>query len=177
MADVLDLRRARKRVPLPIPADATRIIGDLGGKIQRHAPATFSLRRRFVRGGVEVRLHIPGFTWSLSGMVDHYPASFDDARQWVAAYGARHGQIITEEPSSRPREVRPAGEDAKLLRAGGCREAWLRSDTPKLWAEATARCKHPGQFCGTDGFCHYGNCDMEMDPLPPEQDAYEGEPC
>lgn len=35
------------------------------------------------------------------------------------------------------------------------RESWLRSDEPDEWAAAMMCCRHPGAFCGSDGYCHY----------------------
>lgn len=181
MAEIHDLRRARRRKRIPLPASALSVSGALGLPL----PETFThfrLRRR--KRGTEVWIIGPAyapsstgkmlsmpFSLNLSAMLDVWPASFPEARKWVAAYAAGHGQVLEEE--CKDRGPRPAPEDRRVLRAGGCREAWLSSDVPELWAEAMVRCKHAGGYCGQDGFCHYGSCDMEMLPAPLVQDAPE----
>ena len=151
--------------PLPIPKSACRVIGVLSGRDLRAIGAvTFSLKRR--RGAVDVLFCMPtetgAFTWNASLMMAKQFASFAEARAWVAEYAAQHGQEIEEK--KKPQMARPRGEDAKLLRSGGCAERWLASDVPTLWAEAMVRCKHPAGYCGSDGYCHYGDCDMLMVP-------------
>lgn len=163
------LTLARKRRPIPIPDSACRIIGMLAG--EDAVPGTlfnvkFRLTRR--RKGVEVFLSVPGFSWNLSHTEGHWPASFADARKWVAAYAARYGQVFEEVVTER--QKRPTGEDRKLLKAGGCKEAWLSSDVPALFAEAAVRCQHAGAYCMQDGYCHIGGCDMEYEPSPQQQE-------
>lgn len=165
-AELHELRRARKRRPLPIPASACEIISAFALREPNTLMGVqFSLRRR--KEGTEVTLsasvgQFRAFNWNLSHMLDHYPPSFAAARKWVAAYAAGYGQVVEEAPPSRPRMKRPVGNDRKLLKAGGCRESWLASDVPELWAEAVVRCQHAGGYCGQDGFCHFGDCAMEM---------------
>lgn len=113
------------------------------------------------------------FSWSVSHYEKVNPPSFAAARQWVAAYAARFGDVVAEAPPTRPPMKRPTGIDAKLLKAGGCREAWLASDVPALFAEAMVRCHHAGAYCATDGFCHFGDCNMEMVPRPPIEEELE----
>jgi hypothetical protein len=166
-AEIHELRRLRKRVALPIPDSACSIIGALG----LFAPDTigrvaFSLRRR--KGGTEIWMHAPqsgglAFSWNLSVMLDIHPPSFREARSFVLAYGARHGQLLEERRKERIK--RATGQDRIILKNGGCREEWLKSDVPTLWAEAMMRCGHAGGFCGQDGYCHLGNCDMEMNEV------------
>lgn len=153
--------------PLPIPESACRIIGVLRGGREPVAvgAVTFSLRRR--KCGTEVLFCMPtdggALTWSASLLLDKWPASFAEARQWVSAYLAQHGQEAVETFRHKKRAPRAKGADAKLLRAGGCSERWLSSDVPALWAEAMLRCQHAAGHCGSDGYCHYGDCDMLMD--------------
>lgn len=167
-AELHDLRKARKRQPIPIPASACRIISDLGGDV----PSTVD-RVRFrlttLRKGVQIFLSVPGFGWNLSYTEDVWPKSFKDARKWVAAYAARYGQTFEE--VERPRTPRPSRADAAVLKAGGCMEAWLRSDVPALFGEAAVRCQHAGGFCMSDGYCNMGGCDMVMEPVPPDEAA------
>lgn len=162
-AELHDLRLARKRKPVPIPATATRIIGAMGGSIgSTEYGITFRLRT--LRRGVEMWMSIPGFSWSLSESEGVWPASFKEARKWLQAYAARFGQTFEE--TFPDRYPRPSGADRLLMKAGGCREAWLRSDVPALFGEAAVRCHHAGGYCMADGYCHFGDCDMEMDPQP-----------
>jgi hypothetical protein len=161
-ADLHDLRLARKRRPIPIPASACRIISDLGGD-QPETVVNVRMRLRTVREGTEINLHVPGFSWNLSHSEKVWPKSFKEARKWAAAYAARYGQTFEEIVKERW----PVGsrEDRALLKAGGCKEAWLKSDAPALFAEAAVRCHHAGAFCMSDGYCHLGDCDMIMDPV------------
>lgn len=127
---------------------------------------TFRLKTR--RRGVEMWLvtqDVNKFSWNLSAHENVWPANFTEARAYIARYAARYGQDILEAEPDRPRMKRATGDDARLLKAGGCREAWLDSDVPALWSEAMMRCGHAGGYCGQDGHCHYGNCDMEMRPM------------
>jgi hypothetical protein len=40
---------------------------------------------------------------------------------------------------------------------GGASESGLRAgSTNDAWAAAMLKCRHPGAFCGADGYCHYG---------------------
>lgn len=177
MADLHDLRLARKRSPIPIPESACRIIGDFGmEEPNTHNNVSMSLRR--LKRGVEIMLSVKvgrgAFSWNLSCMEDVYPQNFAAAREWAAAYAARYGQTLHE--IIKPREPRPTGDDRKLFKSGGCREAWLRSDVPALWAEAALRCQHAGAFCMSDGYCHFGNCSMEMDPAEPDADSARSNP-
>lgn len=169
VAQVRALKRPRK--PFPVPQSACVVIGIMGGEIPSSAynPVTFRLRQR--RSGVEIMFRVrtgadTAFSWNVTHLEGRVFRTFKEARSWVRAYAARYGQSVTEVVKERAK--RASGEDAKLLRAGGCREAWLESDVPALWAEAQMRCQHPGGFCGADGFCHYGDCDMVMNPAPPQ---------
>lgn len=166
--DVLAFRA--KRRGLPIPESACRVLGDFGHGIpDTRRDVTFHLRRS--KRGVDMKLAVVGrsiaFTWSLSLLENVWPATYADARAWLATYAARHGQVFTEVDPRRPPAKRATGDDAKLLKSGGCREAWLRSDVPTLWAEAMVRCRSAAADCGAKGFCDFGDCDMEMDPPAP----------
>lgn len=163
-----------KRRPVPIPDAACRLFGDFGmGAPETRRDVTYALRR--TRRGVDMRLAVrgsgTGFIWSLSVQLDAWPATFADARAWLGDYAARHGQVFREADPIRPRPKRATGADAKLLKAGGCREAWLRSDVPALAGEAMFRCRSAAQECGSKGFCAFGSCDMEMDPPDAPPDA------
>ncbi len=116
-----------------------------------------------------MRLSVPGFTWNLSYTENIWPQSFKEARAWYGAYAARYGQTFEEIVTPRP----PSGsrEDRALLKAGGCKEEWLRSDVPALFGEAAVRCQHAGGFCVSDGYCNMGGCDMIMDPPPTEEEV------
>jgi hypothetical protein len=173
-AEIHELRRARKRTPIPIPDGACRVIGALGmdGPASNYG-VTFQLRTR--RQGTEIWFYAPRtahghFSWNVSALNNIWPKSFAAAREWVAAYAAGFGQTVEE--IRKEQMKRPSGEDRKALKAGGCREAWLTSEIPTLWAEAMVRCQHPGAYCGEDGYCHYGDCDMEM---LPEADGANGQ--
>ena len=163
MGDVA--RFKAKRRPFPIPASACEIIGGRVGSTEYGV--RFTLKNR--RTGTEVWLHTGRFSWNLSAMIDAWPKGFSAARVFVHGYAAQHGQVVTEAPPRRPRSPRAVGTDAALLRAGGCREAWLRCDIPSLWAEAMVRCQSPAAECGSKGRCAYGDCNMEMDPVEPEE--------
>lgn len=151
--------------PLPIPESACRSIGVLRGgrELVQVGAVTFSLRRR--KRGTEVSFCMPidggAFTWSASLLHDKWFKNFAEARQWAKAHLAQHGQEAVE--TTKRQRPRARGDDAKLLRSGGCSERWLSSDVPTLWAEAMMRCRHPAGYCGSDGYCHNGDCDMRMD--------------
>jgi hypothetical protein len=100
------------------------------------------------------------FSWNVTTQLNLNHRTFAEARRWVHAYAAGYGRKVEE--VVKPRKKSPTGNDAKVFRAGGCKEQWLSSDIPDLWAEAMVRCQHPGGHCGQDGFCHYGDCKMEM---------------
>lgn len=173
MADIHDLRLARKRTPLPLPKCATAIIGVMGfDHPTTMVGVRMSLRR--IRRGTEVMLHSGGFSWNLSHMEKVWPRSFKEARRWAQAYAARYGQTFEEIVQERL----PVGSkaDRALLKAGGCREEWLRSDVPALFAEAAVRCQHAGAFCMSDGYCHFGDCDMLMEPIAevPDEEQSSG---
>lgn len=155
-------RLKRQRRPFPIPDSACTIINATGRDFVQYE-VQFSLRRS--GRGTDVMFIVPAgplksFTWNVSYLVEHPLSSFAEARRWAHAYAAGYGQTVVEVVKQRRRPV--PGPEGKALRAGACREAWLDSDTPELWAEAMMRCQHPGGYCGADGYCHYGDCDMEM---------------
>src|SRR6185369_15647322 len=135
-AELHELRRARKRVPFPIPESACRVIGAFG----MNDPMTIgrvTFRLKTTKKGTEIWFNAPTgpamlFNWNVSAMLDIWPPSFKQARQWVAAYAAGYGQTVEE--IRKDQIKRPAGGDRKLLKAGGCREAWLTSDVPQLFA-------------------------------------------
>lgn len=162
-AELHELRRARKRRAIPIPASACQIFGVLGIRHDQYQQTKFRLSRR--RAGVTIWFVRGRFSWNVSHLEKVRPANFKIARQWVAAYASRFGEVLEE--IIKPRTPIAVGADRKLLKAGGCHEAWLESSIPELWAEACMRCQHPGGFCSQDGFCHYGNCNMVMKPRPP----------
>jgi hypothetical protein len=170
MSTVLEFKNP-KRKPIPIPESACRVISLMGGDMpdSRYNNPMYSLRRK--NGATEIFLSLPGFQWNLSLVENHYPKTFKEARKWMVLFGNRYGQTITEAPKENP-IIRPKGEDRKILKSGGCLERWLKSDVPALWAEASVRCEHAGGYCGQDGFCHYGTCDMQMEehPLPTQQE-------
>lgn len=170
MPEVYDLKKARKKKRFVPPEFVTRI-RNIFGLPAPERYTHFSLRTR--RRGVEVRLLAPirwstgQQTWSglnLSVTHDVWPEDFAAARQWVQAWADRHGMTLEEK--KKDRYPNPSREDNEVFKVGGCREAWLSSDVPKLWAEAMVRCQHAGGHCGQDGFCHYGDCNMEMMPIP-----------
>lgn len=166
MSDVFDIKdrawkRRSKRVSLP-PLMA-KAISDFGIP----DPGDFAFfKLKTVREGCEVWLlssddkrqcHMINY----SIMTKTYPKNFADARQWMKAIGSGLGYDLQE--IKRPQYPRAKGEDRKIYKAGGCKESWLDSDVPELWAEACCRCKHLGAYCGQDGFCHLGGCNMIMD--------------
>src|SRR5262249_23082496 len=99
---------------------------------------------------------------NLSILTGIFPKNFTAARQWVIAWADRHGMSLEEK--GKKRYPRASHQDNAIFKAGDCRESWLSSDVPKLWAEAMVRCQHPAGYCGGDGFCHYGDCAMQMCP-------------
>ena len=163
-----ELRRLRKRRPFPIPASACRIIGDLGGDTEQVGQVRFALTRSNGRAQIMFCVATGSgntFSWNVTSLLGLEHETFAEARRWAHAYAAGYGHLIEE--VVKPRKQRVTGEDGKALRVGRCKEAWLSSAVPDLWAEAMVRCKHPGGYCGEDGYCHYRDCDMEMsDPLP-----------
>lgn len=169
MSEVHDLRLARKRLSLPIPESAKALVVFGIGLPATAWGVTFRLRR--VKEGTEIFLLAGGFSWNLSVLENVWPDNFAVARRWIAAYGSRYGQVIGEAPPCRPRSPRPSGKDRAILKSGGCCEAWLSSDCPPLWAEAMIRCRHAAGFCGKDGYCHSGACDMEMLPEVVREDV------
>lgn len=99
--------------------------------------------------------------WSLNEAVGKWPETFQEARLLVQQIAASHGYQPFKE-IVKDRMKRSTGDDGKAFKAGECREEWLSSDVPELWAEAMTRCQHAGGYCGQDGFCHYGDCNMTM---------------
>ena len=160
--------RGRRQLLL-IPQNACRIISALGGSLPNVGRYRFSLRT--TKQGVLVMFHVTtdeatAFSYNVSHMVGHYPPNFKEARKWVAGYLARYGQSAMEIVNEKRQMPRMRGDDAKLFKAGGCKEVWLRSDVPTLFAQAAVRCQHAGGFCIQDGYCHYGDCEMDMEPRP-----------
>ena len=161
------------RAALPIPADACRILR-LTDETMLNS-VSYCLRR--CKNGTEIMLTVridrrKALSWNVSAMTGHWPRSFTEARQWIEAYAGRYGhEVIETLPPNRKK--RAPKEDRAVLNSGGCREAWLSADYPDLYAEACLRCRHPGGFCSQDGYCHYGDCDMEMMPLQAEQAEVE----
>lgn len=163
--------KARRRKPLPVPAVVTRIYGSgLIPPVSEFAPIRFSLKKTGRPPKTVIYLHKGAQMWSLSAAISRYPKTFQQARLLVQQVASSHGYEPFEEVV-KPRVPRARGEDRRIFREGGCREAWLKSDIPELWAEAVSRCKHSGGYCGQDGFCHLGGCCMEM-----EKDATDQTP-
>lgn len=157
-----------KQRPIPVPFDACRIFSVFGVNVgSAEHGVTYSLRHR--RKGTQIMLHNGRLSWNLSHMLGRYPASYREARAFLATYAAQHGQTFAEEPPRHPRAARATGDDAKLLKAGGCREEWLTSTIPSLFAEAAVRCQSPAHTCQIDGTCRYGTCNMEMMPEEPDE--------
>lgn len=175
MSDVYELKKARKRKRFVTPEFITRVSSTLGLPLPERF-THYTLRTR--RCGVEVGLVAPvrwstgqetGHWINLSYLSDIYPRNFAAARQWVRAWADRHGMQLEEK--AKPRYPSASRDDNAVFLAGGCREAWLSSDVPKLWAEAVVRCQHAGAYCGQDGFCHYGDCDMQMEKENPVEES------
>lgn len=170
MSQVYDLKKARKAKRFTTPEAISRVASILGlPSPERYTHYTLRTRRF----GVEVGLVAPvrwstgeetGHWLNLSHLTGVFPSDFAAARQWVTAWADRHGMDLEERVKRR--DPRPSPAENKLFLAGGCREEWLSSDVPKLWAEAVTRCQHAGGYCGQDGFCHYGDCAMVMRPQP-----------
>ncbi len=152
--------RSLKRKPLPVPEIVTRIWADGLYEPNEFSEVRFSLRTK--KKGTLIYLHRGNQQWSLNAATGFWPKNFQAARKYVHQIAASHGyEPFTEIVKERTK--RPNGRDAALLKSGGCRETWLSSDVPSIFAEACMRCQHPGGYCMQDGFCHYGDCDMEMD--------------
>jgi hypothetical protein len=88
---------------------------------------------------------------SLSRAVGVYPASFADARRWVATWAPARG-LTLEEIFAEPRLPRTP--------KGGVPESWLRSDDPLRAAKAALCCQSPAQQCSSTGRCEYGDCGL-----------------
>lgn len=156
--------RSLKRKPLPMPSIVTKVYGSgLASPPCEFDEVTFSLKRS--KRGAVIYLHQSSQTWNLNYAIDKWPATFDEARKLVATVAATHGWPDFKEVTKK-RDPLPRGADRRNLADGKCSEAWLRSDIPKLFAEAALRCQHAGGYCIQDGFCHYGDCDMEMEQNP-----------
>lgn len=163
MSEIHELRRLRKRRSFPIPESACRIIGELGGTVDQIGKPRFSLSRCNKAAQIMFVIQASGgnaFSWNVTSLLSLHHESYAEARKWAHAYAAGYGHVIEE--VVKPRKERPIGADGKAFRIGQCKEEWLASTVPDLWAEAMVRCKHPAGFCGQDGYCHYGDCDMEM---------------
>lgn len=168
MGELHDLGKLRKRKPLPWPVEFGRVWSTLGLQV-RHSDDMpwFKLKRR--RQGVEVWLTNGLLSVNLSNVTRVWPSTFKEARRWVAAWLAGYGRTATE-ATKKPR-AKVHIVERRLACAGTCREAWLSSEDPTLFAEAMMRCQHPGAFCASDGFCHYGDCNMEMNSKAPEDET------
>lgn len=154
--------KARRKKPLPIPWVVTRIYrSGFVPPVSEFTPVKFSLHKIGQPSRTDIRVHMGLQSWSLSAALNRYPKTFNEARLVVQQVAASHGYEAFEE-IKRVRVPRARGGDRRVLRDGGCREAWLGSVVPELWAEAMVRCKHAGGFCGQDGYCHFGDCNMEM---------------
>jgi len=151
--------RSLKRKPLPRPAMMTRMYGALGlSAPSEFTPVRYRLERR--RRYALIYLHQGNQMWSLNDAIGRNPKTYAEARKLVQQIAATHGYPPLEEITKDRKKVAPL-EDRRLLKAGVCKESWLSSDYPELWAEAMMRCQHPGGHCGQDGYCHMGDCDME----------------
>lgn len=131
-AQIRQLKHRRR--PFPIPFDACRIL-DLTAEGFVHQVPRFRLSRR--RGKVEIMFVVQAgprerFSWSVTHLTGAALVSFAEARKWVAAYAAGYGQTVVE--NVKPRMKRPVGVDGKAFRSGQCKEEWLSSDIPQLWA-------------------------------------------
>ena len=96
-AELHILRKLRRTTSMPIPESAAKVIEILGSCVfpsTLHG-VTFKLRHR--KRGTEIFLHAPnGFSWNLSYYENIWPVSFAEARKFVHAYAAGHGQTVEE---------------------------------------------------------------------------------
>jgi hypothetical protein len=91
--EVVQLRQPRR--PFPIPDSMARVVEVFGSEFDPPwTPVGFTLQRS--KEGTMIGLQHGRFWWNLSHMIGVYPASFKEARQWVNAYAAQHGQSVTE---------------------------------------------------------------------------------
>jgi hypothetical protein len=89
----IQLRRPRR--PFPIPESLSHIVEAFGGEFDPPwTPVGFTLSRS--KYGTVVGLQHGRYWWNISHMTGIYPPSFKEARKWVAAYAAQHGQRVTE---------------------------------------------------------------------------------
>ena len=161
--------RAREPFPLPVHLESRCKIVDLTSRPRVGQPVTFHLRKK--RGKTEIQVTwqdplVPNelISWSLSQQYDYWPNKFEEARKYAVSYFARYGYGAVETGRKvGNRSKRPKGTERDLIKSGKCRESWLSSEVPVLWAEAMVRCQHPAGYCGHDGYCIYGDCDMELD--------------
>jgi hypothetical protein len=161
MADVYKLKHKRKRIA--IPSAASYLFGDMG----HFTVFTIMIRRKTKRRErhTEVWLWTDGnFGLNLSAVKGIFPDSEEGARKWLKTFAEGHGLHLTERLKVKKHIPRGNREQYRDLKAGVVKEEWLASDVPALWAEAMVRCQHPGGHCGQDGFCHYGDCNMQMMP-------------
>ena len=152
--------RSMRRKPLPMPAIVTKIYGaGIAAAPSEFSEVTFSLRRS--KSGPLIYLHSENQYWCINSVINRQPANYADARLIVAQLAATHGHPPFSE-LVQERQKRPTRAASALFKKGECKEEWLKSDIPALWAEAMVRCQHPAGYCGQDGYCHYGDCDMQM---------------
>lgn len=110
MAETATLKRPRK--PFPIPDSAAVVLPILGCEFDPPwAPIGFSLQR--AKEGVNIGLQHGKFWWSLSYLLNVYPPTFREARKWIAAYAAQHGQTVVEMKRNGPRWVFPDPEPGR----------------------------------------------------------------
>ena len=157
--------RSLRRKPLPMPAVVTKIYqSGFASAPSSFSEVTFSLRQS--KAGPLIYLHADNQQWCINSVISRQPKNYEDARLLVKQLAATHGHPPFAE-RVKPRQKRPKGEASALFKRGECKEEWLSSDIPALWAEAMVRCQHPAGYCGRDGYCHYGDCNMQMRDATP----------
>lgn len=170
MADVYRFRQRKKSRSVITPPAITKALSAFGLYPGNFTHFTINKRRKTSRRerSVEVWLWTEDkHGLNLSSVKNIHLSTEREARDYIKVFATGSGLHLTELISEEKKCPRPGREDAALLRQGIVKEEWLASDVPTLWAEAMVRCQHPAGFCGQDGFCHYGDCKMEMKPVEP----------
>lgn len=99
MAEIYSIAKARRRKPSPRLAlpDSLLVAADTFGLDLPPTFTAFHLRR--TKRGTEVYIRGGRLTLNLSICLKCWPASFTDARMWIAAVALRHGWQMTETKS------------------------------------------------------------------------------
>lgn len=170
MGEVYDLKRSRKLLrkqeKFPLPESLLTVVRSIGHIFGMSLPIYFEFfRLRTHKLGVQVYIiGDNGCEIEITSIFGITLKNFKQARSWVNAISIRYNLNIQEK--IRKVMPRPKGYDRMLLKQGGCKEAWLSSDIPNLYAEAMMRCHNASGECSYKGFCVFRDCNMIMENKP-----------